>query len=72
MADPADNAAANRSLEDLDAYYRTNPPLIVTKSPEAISKKRPVQFLEQENSELSKTEAELVRQHVAVDLDKAE
>ncbi|KAF4312614.1 Sugar/inositol transporter [Botryosphaeria dothidea] len=63
---------ANRSLEDLDAYYRTNPPLIVTRSPEAISKKRPVRFLEQENAELHKAEAELARQHVAVDVDKVE
>lgn len=37
-----------------------------------MSKKRPVRFLEQENFELHKTEAELARQHVAVDVDKVE
>ncbi|KAF4539444.1 Sugar/inositol transporter [Lasiodiplodia theobromae] len=32
---------ANRSLEDLDEYYRTNPSLIVIKDPHAISTKMP-------------------------------
>lgn len=32
---------ANRSLEDLDEYYRTNPSLIVVKDPHAISTKMP-------------------------------
>ncbi|KKY16585.1 putative mfs sugar [Diplodia seriata] len=32
---------ANRSLEDLDEYYRTNPSLIVIRDPDAISTKRP-------------------------------
>ncbi|GLA26509.1 hypothetical protein AnigIFM63326_003669 [Aspergillus niger] len=33
---------ANRTLEDLDAYYRSNPPLIVINDPDAISVKRPL------------------------------
>ncbi|OMP81755.1 Sugar transporter STL1 [Diplodia seriata] len=32
---------ANRSLEDLDEYYRTDPSLIVIRDPNAISTKRP-------------------------------
>lgn len=35
---------ANRSLEDLDAYYRENPSLIVVKDKDAISTKRPQKY----------------------------
>lgn len=35
---------SDRTLEDLDAYYRDNPPLIVTKDKDAISRTRPEKF----------------------------
>lgn len=35
---------ANRSLEDLDAYYRENPPLLVIRDKEATSVRRPQRF----------------------------
>ncbi|XHG07924.1 hypothetical protein AWENTII_011055 [Aspergillus wentii] len=45
---------ANRTLEDLDAYYRTNPPLLVFKDPDAISTKRPLKYIQHEQEELNK------------------
>ncbi|KAF9771622.1 hypothetical protein IL306_010732 [Fusarium sp. DS 682] len=39
---------ANRTLEDLDEYYRTSPELIVTKDKDAICSKRPAKYIEQE------------------------
>ncbi|KAK4497377.1 hypothetical protein PRZ48_011828 [Zasmidium cellare] len=47
---------ANRSLEDLDLYYRTNPSLIVTKDPDAICAKRPSKFVDHEDREIQETE----------------
>lgn len=35
---------AGRTLEDMDEYYRTNPPLLVFRDKEAISTKRPDRF----------------------------
>ncbi|GME45892.1 Sugar/inositol transporter [Neofusicoccum parvum] len=61
---------ANRSLEDLDAYYRTNPPLIVIKNPEAISTKRPLQYAQQEDQEIHKTEAEIAHEGLNVAANK--
>ncbi|KAH2455435.1 hypothetical protein KXW63_003844 [Aspergillus fumigatus] len=45
---------ANRMLEDVDAYYRTNPPLIVVLDPDAISTKRPLRFTQHEDEELQR------------------
>ncbi|KAH8703133.1 general substrate transporter [Talaromyces proteolyticus] len=45
---------SNRILEDMDAYYRSNPSLIVTRDKDAISTKRPQKFIQQENEELQK------------------
>ncbi|KAG2000878.1 hypothetical protein GB937_010739 [Aspergillus fischeri] len=45
---------ANRTLEDVDAYYRTNPPLIVVLDPDAISTKRPLRFTQHEDEELQR------------------
>ena len=39
---------ANRSLEDLDEYYRGNPSLIVTKDKDAISSARPKIYKDRE------------------------
>ncbi|KAK9601719.1 hypothetical protein V6Z92_001761 [Aspergillus fumigatus] len=45
---------ANRTLEDLDAYYRSNPPLIVTGDPDAISTGRPLKYIQHEDEELQR------------------
>ncbi|KAJ5930901.1 sugar transporter [Penicillium verhagenii] len=50
---------ANRSLEDMDAYYRSNPPLIVTKDPDAISRHRPIKYIQHEITIVEKTAAGL-------------
>jgi hypothetical protein len=47
---------SNRSLEDIDLYYRENPSLLVTKDPDAICARRPLKFVEQEQAEIAKTE----------------
>lgn len=49
---------ANRSLEDMDDYFRGNPGLIVTKDFDAISQKRPQRFIDRERAELERNEAE--------------
>ncbi|KAJ5793447.1 Major facilitator superfamily domain general substrate transporter [Penicillium paradoxum] len=46
---------ANRSLEDLDTYYRTNPSLIVTKDRDAICRKRPQKYIDREDDEFERT-----------------
>ncbi|KAH6662791.1 general substrate transporter [Halenospora varia] len=43
---------AGRTLEDLDAYYRTSPPLLVFRDKEVISSKRPQHFLMVEEEEV--------------------
>ncbi|KAF4339601.1 hexose carrier [Fusarium beomiforme] len=43
---------ANRTLEDLDEYYRNNPPLIVTGDKDAICSKRPLKYVEREQTHL--------------------
>ncbi|KAJ5806896.1 sugar transporter [Penicillium riverlandense] len=48
---------ANRSLEDMDAYYRTNPALIVTTDPDAISRKRPQKYIEREGQTIERSAA---------------
>ncbi|KNG85303.1 MFS sugar transporter [Aspergillus nomiae NRRL 13137] len=45
---------ANRTLEDVDAYYRSNPPLIVAGDPDATSTKRPLRFIQHEDSEVQR------------------
>lgn len=45
---------ADRTLEDLDAYYRENPPLIVIKDKEATSRKRPAKFAEMQAEDVRK------------------
>lgn len=45
---------ANRSLEDIDAYYRSDPGLIVTKDPDATCVKRPMKYILHEQEEVNK------------------
>lgn len=47
---------SNRTLEDLDLYYRDSPPLIVTKDPDAVCARRPWKYVEQEEVEIRETE----------------
>ncbi|KAF4951890.1 hypothetical protein FSARC_12783 [Fusarium sarcochroum] len=43
---------ANRTLEDLDEYYRNNPSLVVTQDPDAICSNRPLKYVEKEKTHL--------------------
>jgi hypothetical protein len=45
---------ANRTLEDLDSYYRTNPSLVVIGDPDATCVKRPLRYIQHEDEELQK------------------
>jgi hypothetical protein len=45
---------AGRSLEDMDDYYRTNPPLLVFRDKEAISSKRPEKYIVKEEEAVRK------------------
>ncbi|KAF2181583.1 general substrate transporter [Zopfia rhizophila CBS 207.26] len=61
---------ADRSLEDLDAYYRENPPLIVTRDKDSISRKRPTKFIrmgQEDIEKAAKTKEPLERRTYSVD-----
>ncbi|ODM20755.1 hypothetical protein SI65_03808 [Aspergillus cristatus] len=45
---------ANRSLEDIDAYYRSNPSLFVIRDPDANCTKRPQKYIQHESEEVQK------------------
>ncbi|OJJ53057.1 hypothetical protein ASPSYDRAFT_62259 [Aspergillus sydowii CBS 593.65] len=45
---------ANRTLEDIDAYYRSNPPLIVVGDPDVTSTRRPLKYIQREDEEVQK------------------
>lgn len=47
---------ANRSLEDMDTYYRDNPPLIVINDADAICRKRPQKYVEHEAEAIEQVE----------------
>lgn len=46
---------AGRTLEDIDAYYRTSPSLLVFRDKEVTSSKRPAHFLENEQEEVRRS-----------------
>lgn len=50
----AESVIANRTLEDVDTYYRSNPSLVVIKDPDAISVKRPLKYIQHEDHEMQK------------------
>jgi hypothetical protein len=52
---------ANHSLEDLDDYYRSNPTLIVTRDPDAVSAKRPQKYIAREEEEVVQNRRQSVR-----------
>lgn len=43
---------ANRTLEDLDDYYRNSPPLIVINDADVTSSKRPQKYIDKEREHL--------------------
>lgn len=43
---------AARTLEDLDAYYRTSPPLLVFRDKDVTSSKRPAKYAEAEETNI--------------------
>lgn len=45
---------ANRTLEDLDEYYRNNPPLIVIGDKDAIASKRPQKYFDHEEAQIER------------------
>lgn len=45
---------ANRTLEDLDEYYRDNPPLIVIGDQDAIGSKRPQKYFDYEEAQMER------------------
>ncbi|KAL3448294.1 general substrate transporter [Aspergillus insuetus] len=45
---------SNRTLEDLDAYYRSNPSLVVITDSDAICVKRPLKYIQHEDEEMRK------------------
>ncbi|PHH85779.1 hypothetical protein CDD83_11181 [Cordyceps sp. RAO-2017] len=47
---------ANRSLEDVDEYYRSDPPIVVTGDAEAVSVKRPGRFVDRERAEIAQSQ----------------
>ena len=58
--------AANRSLEDMDEYYRSNPPLIVTKDPDAIRRRRPQKYIQREEEEIERAAAAVEKRALSV------
>ncbi|KAH7253836.1 general substrate transporter [Fusarium redolens] len=49
---------SNRKLEDMDAYFRENPALIVIKDRDAIIAKRPEKYVQQEQEDIRREEIE--------------
>jgi hypothetical protein len=47
---------ASRTLEDLDAYFRSDPSLFVFRDKDAISSTRPLKYIERENEEVHRVE----------------
>ncbi|KAE8341457.1 hypothetical protein BDV24DRAFT_163296 [Aspergillus arachidicola] len=57
---------ANRSLEDMDEYYRSNPALIVTKDPDAICRRRPQKYIQREEEEIERAAAAVDKRVLSV------
>jgi hypothetical protein len=47
---------ASRTLEDLDAYFRSDPSLFVFRDKDAICATRPLKYIERENEEIHRVE----------------
>lgn len=48
----------------MDAYFRSNPSLIVTTDKDAISTKRPAKYIEHENEEIQKNKKGVTKEGV--------
>lgn len=57
---------ADRTLEDLDAHYRDNPPLLVIKDKDSTSRKRPTKYALMQRQDVEDAAAELRRRRSAV------
>lgn len=55
---------ANRTLEDLDAYYREDPPLLVCRDSESISVRRPARFILAHDRDVEQAAGDLRRRSV--------
>ncbi|CAJ2513262.1 Uu.00g013810.m01.CDS01 [Anthostomella pinea] len=55
---------SGRTLEDLDAYYRDNPPLIVINDPDSTSRRRPAKFAAAQGRDIEEATADLRRRSV--------
>jgi hypothetical protein len=51
---------ASRTLEDLDAYFRSDPSLFVFRDKDAICATRPLKYIERENEEVHRVEEQEV------------
>lgn len=49
---------ANRKLEDMDAYFRENPSVMVIRDNDAIVTKRPEKYIQREQEDIQREEAE--------------
>lgn len=55
---------ADRTLEDLDAYYRDDPPLLVFRDKNSTSRKRPAKYAEMQRADIETAAAELRKRAV--------
>jgi hypothetical protein len=49
---------SDRTLEDLDAYYRDDPPLLLAKDKDSVSRKRPARFIQMQRQDIEDAAAE--------------
>lgn len=50
----ANQSIADRTLEDLDTYYRSNPPLVVSTDKTATCRKRPAEYVKMQEADVKK------------------
>ncbi|KAI1638136.1 general substrate transporter [Biscogniauxia mediterranea] len=55
---------SNRTLEDLDAYYRDNPPVIVVNDNDSISRRRPERFVRAQGRDIEEAAKDLGRRSI--------
>ncbi|KAI5921589.1 general substrate transporter [Camillea tinctor] len=58
---------SDRTLEDLDAFYRENPPLIVVNDRDSISRRRPERFVRAQGRDIEEAAKELRRRSAVED-----
>ncbi|KAI1499280.1 general substrate transporter [Biscogniauxia marginata] len=55
---------SGRTLEDLDAYYRDNPPLIVVNDKDSVSRRRPERFVRAQDRDVEEAAQDLRRRSI--------